>query len=403
MSWKIDNVLNILFDISFLLYIVAYVYYFDNAIANSGMIRMVATLAMLITGSLEVLKNNKLVRLNSYILSYMLFMAFCLLSSIWAYDSHLATRSFPVMLRIVILFVFLNYRIVNDADTERLLDVYLIAVIVVILIVMNDMIEYYNKNTFLLYRFGIIGNNPNIISMLSVFCTVICNHKYKVGDKKKLYVVLLIFYIFIIFVCRSKKGILGLAIGLFFVSYYRNLGNKRLTRVMYFALIVLALYVMLMRVPYFYNRIGYRFDELFDLLAGRTSGMNSTTNRAELILQGFRLWMQHPIWGIGINNFAIKQSVHAGTYYYSHCNYIELLSGIGLIGFFIYYYYPFKCLITKIGNADDLRIALKTICLLILFFDIATVNFQEMYVLVFYTFFFISMSRKKKSIQNKNH
>lgn len=402
MSWKIDNVLNILFDISFLLYIVAYVYYYDNAIANSEMIRMVATLAMLTTGSLEVLKNNKLVGLNSYILSYMLFMAFCLLSSIWAYDSHLATRSFPVMLRIVILFVFLNYRIINDTDIERLLDIFLIAVIIIIFIVAGDMIEYYDRNTFLLYRFGIVGNNPNTIAMLSSFGIIICNHKCKIGRNKKQYTVLFIFFMLVILVTQSKKGILALALGLFLISYLRNKGNKRINKVFYLGIILLTLYILLMIVPFLHNNIGYRFDELLDFFGKNPIGSNSTTKRAKLILQGFNIWLHYPLLGIGINNFALAQSVYPNTYYYSHCNYIELLSGVGLIGFCLYYAFPFKCIRTRIDIKDDIRIALKTICLLILFFDIASVNFQEVYFLIFYTIFFISINRKKSNLKAIN-
>ena len=388
-----NSIINLLFDLSFLMYIVAYIYYYDDSITNSSTIRLVATLAILLFGTIEVLLNYKKVYLNNYIIVYTLFMLFCVLSSLWALDSKMALSSLPIMIRIVLFFVFINYRIIEDADIERLLDVFLIAIIIVVIIVANDMIAYYSRSSFLLYRFGIVGNNPNTIAMISVFGTVICNHKCKIDDRKKLHIVLMIFYILIILVTQSKKGILSFALGIYLLSFYRNKGARRYNKVFYLGIIMLILYIALMMIPFLYNNVGCRFDELFDLLGSKSTGLNSTTARAELISEGFKMWLHQPLLGIGNNNFGLVQTVHANSYYYSHCNYIELLSGVGLVGFFLFYFLPFRVFRITIEINDDLRIALKTICLLMLFMDIAAVTFQTVYLLVFYNFFYISINR----------
>jgi O-antigen ligase len=98
------------------------------------------------------------------------------------------------------------------------------------------------------------------------------------------------------------------------------------------SVVILGVYVIVMTVPFFYDIIGIRIEEMFDYYNGGY-GDSSTRSRDELVQIGMDNFYDHPLWGVGINNFRSFNN----SFYYSHNDYVELLSGVGLIGCIIAY------------------------------------------------------------------
>ena len=120
-------------------------------------------------------------------------------------------------------------------------------------------------------------------------------------------------------------------------------------------------------IPFLNEIIGYRIEEALDLFTKTGTGDVSSQNRVGLIGLALQMWSDHPILGLGMNNFPMFQTIgEAG--YYAHNNYVELLADLGLVGFCLYYYMPMSLLRRRIDNKNNIQVLMKTIVIITLFF-----------------------------------
>jgi len=102
--------------------------------------------------------------------------------------------------------------------------------------------------------------------------------------------------------------------------------------------VVILVYQVIMKVPFFYESIGNRFEGFFGLFDDGHKMDNSTLLRKEMIEAAFERWLDSPLWGFGFDSFKHYNAAEVtGHMYYSHNNFAELLYNQGLIGFVGYY------------------------------------------------------------------
>ncbi len=94
----------------------------------------------------------------------------------------------------------------------------------------------------------------------------------------------------------------------------------------------LALFCV-MKIDFLYNSIGVRLESLFDYWMGRATSEASAASRSNMKLLAADMFSQRPWLGFGMNNF--KHATYYGTY--SHSNFYELASCLGLVGLATYY------------------------------------------------------------------
>ena len=105
--------------------------------------------------------------------------------------------------------------------------------------------------------------------------------------------------------------------------------------------VMVTFYQLMMRVPFLYDNIGYRFESFYEYSVGNADTTDGSTLERELMREtAIKLWMEKPIFGHGLNMF----SKLGGFGVYSHCNYTELLCNHGIVGT-VYYYSFFAYLI----------------------------------------------------------
>ncbi len=197
-----------------------------------------------------------------------------------------------------------------------------------------------------------------------------------------------------LFLTGSKKGIFGLILGVstfYFLKYHGV--KKRINIVFLIIALIVLFYELITSIPILYNQIGYRVVDFIDTIFGKSDGSISTINRIILLKQAIIIWGKHPIIGIGLNNFSLVQTV-GGAGYYAHNNYAELLADLGIVGFFlIYYYLPIRLICRKIDDTDSLRLTLKSIVFVILIFDFAVVSYQSIQIIIFYWLYAAALSK----------
>lgn len=192
------------------------------------------------------------------------------------------------------------------------------------------------------------------------------------------------------FMTGSKNALLILV---FQVGLYYFLISSRWKRVLIVVASLLGgalILYLVMHNPILYQLVGRRIAAMVGMLSGSyTIYDGSTYERMYFIATGAKLFLQHPIHGIGLNNFAsYLSSIGYTNTVSSHCGYIELLSTLGLLGF-ILYYSLYLCVLKRLLRPalrhDYLAAVAFTLALRFFLFDMTTVS---LYV---YNSFFLMM------------
>jgi O-antigen ligase len=157
-----------------------------------------------------------------------------------------------------------------------------------------------------------------------------------------------------------------------------------------------------MNIPELYSKIGIRLEQTF--MTNSTSGIHGDSVRESMILYGWDSFLQRPIFGWGHASFKFLFGNFFGRYVYSHNNYIELLTNLGLIGF-VYYYGFYIYIIKKIVKVPSINMKSKNLKHFFIAFFIS-LFFLEMGIISYYSQVFIqvfiAISVKFISIQKKN-
>lgn len=171
----------------------------------------------------------------------------------------------------------------------------------------------------------------------------------------------------------SRKSILGL--GLLIVCWFVFSYGKELRRRPMLVLVMLTGMVALG----FYIAYELRDTVLMRRLLHLEAEAEGGGLRMTMIKEGIRLTLAHPILGLGLNNFRF----YSVTGLYSHNNFVEVFSGVGIPGGILYFmiYAIIFWRLHKVGkmnlmpNARNVIIIFKCLMLLLLFLDIGVVSY----------------------------
>ena len=214
----------------------------------------------------------------------------------------------------------------------------------------------------------------------SSYASAICLFFF-LTEKKKLYLLPMIFYWVIILWAGSRKWLVfALLLHLAMVLF---LGNKRSTytkiKILFVSAIALIiLFILVMNVPFLYESIGSR-------MINYLSGSDSSANARENMFSTALIYISHNPWiGYGFNTFRDVSIFKT----WSESNFTELLFGGGIPLFLIYYCYDVFLMIYLIRRRHESNIFIffATIVFLIFVTDFMSVTYQDRL-----TTFFISI------------
>lgn len=381
-----NRIVYFLFDLSMLSYLIAYFAYYTDT--SPQQIRIISTLLVFFFGVLLFISKIRIPQNWDYVVWYLLFLIIGVVSSLWAKKDTNVFSIMPSIVRIFFIAVFLYCRVEKEIDVELFLNGYVIASAYFSCMVISKMMQYFTPQTFYIHRLGLnIGYNPNTIALGAVFSFVILLHKMLISKgeilKQALYTFALLFFVIVILLTQSKKGLLGLMLGILMINYYRKRGIKKIQSIILGILLAIIVFQLIMSIPALYESVGSRIESALGIFKYNSYVDGSTENRLALIKEAINVWLSHPLVGVGLNNFSLYQNV-GGELYYSHCNYVELLADIGIIGALFYYFLPVNLLIKKADNQNDLNNMIKTIIVIILVLDIGMVSYNELRIQVLY-------------------
>lgn len=192
---------------------------------------------------------------------------------------------------------------------------------------------------------NVTGNNINTIAYICVVAVAIsfCKAYYY---KKRAYYLCTAFELLYIVLSSSRKALLIVAFLLFTMLIFYV--NKRfyLLRLVLMALAVVGIGIAFLKVPALYNAAGFRLEKMLNYLVGNdASADGSLTLRKGLAEISSQIFYSHPIIGIGLGNNTYQIEQIYGLSVYAHNNYLELASGLGVVGLITYYWYYIYLLI----------------------------------------------------------
>lgn len=201
--------------------------------------------------------------------------------------------------------------------------------------------------------------------------------------------------LFTIMLTGSRKALLILILPFLIFAFYNY--KKHLFKAIIMILVAVIIIWIALKIPFFYDIIGRRIEELINIVTGNTTG-HEDNSRKILIELGWNWFCESPICGYGMNCFRVlSDSVarFAGKNFYAHNNYIEILVGGGIIGFCIYYSYILLLLRRLRHHRGVLSRYAAIILSILLIMDFANVSYYDVIMQMLIVFAFILVRLKQ--------
>lgn len=338
-----------------------------------------------------------------------LFVGYCFLGILWAYDREMSAVQLPLLGACVIMMIVMSDYYIKRKEVKPLFWVIAIAgfaLSIYVIVEYGGISSFYEQATAIQgslshRRLGGDIKNPNAIGMQCGYATVILFFFALIKKKYFCYVLLLVPFA-VTAASGSRKALLMLVIGFVMVFYYKILegdSSKRYIKVYFgfFAVIIAIAAVFSLDIM---NTAVERMIDSSGMLSGAGSD-NSTTERLNMIIVGLKQYWKKPVIGWGIANSRIVNAAYLGVSKYSHNDYIELMLNGGLVGMLLYYGMIVKMIkehiaIIKVNKRDDDAVLSFILLILFLAMNMACVTYYNSIPSYVYLTLWITLIEIKK-------
>lgn len=328
----------------------------------------------------SIASNNVLkFRLKVFHCWYISVLVFFVISSYWALRPVLSLWATLQVFKLVV-FAFSVYRYCSTPN--RLFDVlkiYIFANFILLLFILL----YFDLSSLGGDRMSDneLGLNGNYIALSFVFCLYafgVIFKLFKIGVKTKFfYLSLSVVFLGFILLTGSRSAIVMLVLPLSLFQFLKS--KNKIASLLSISLLMMVVFFVVMKIPFFYNVIGVRLEDAFNVLSGNGKGTEDVS-RILLVANGIVWFQENMFLGVGVNNFRVlSNKVHPfiGKNFYAHNNVIEMLVGVGIVGTIIYYRYLF-IFFTRVRKVKDKLVKKIIISLTISFF------INDMFIVSYY-------------------
>jgi len=327
--------------LNYILIIVLFLYFFMSNLSNHNIYCDIMIIAFSFFSIILMLFKKK-VYINKYFIFYLLFVLYQVLLIVLgrAYNTSITIKVLTTLIiNFSILIMIYNF-IINNNNIERILKVYIysssLSLLTIMFILRNTLFtsrlaHAYGEGSISFYFLGkatVLSSNS--IAFYCAVSALICLY-FLTKYKQKKYLFLALFLMFGSILTGSRKGILLLIIYLLYFVHYHFKGNY-LKRILIVMGVCLTIYLVLTKVPAFYNILGYRLMELVNKILGNTSHEGSIVAREAYKRFALEMIPRNLFLGYGAGYFSY---VYGNV---TEINYLEILVAGGIVGLFIYYF-----------------------------------------------------------------
>lgn len=303
--------------------------------------------------------NARQCRITLYIGNSFLIFLFCIVlgivSMLWAaYStapmmSYLRTKLIPITIGVICVPAYMC----DEKSTGRVFSLMVWAAVIAAI----RFCCYTPWSTYYRGDFGILLDpNVNYNNYTTPLCQAfIIAAYYAFGEKKKHMLLPLIILAIVTVVAGSRKTIALLPIIIAFYLVAQNNLHASLKGIFWAFVLIAGMVIAIMNIEFLSGIKSSLINAVNAYIFGQTENVgNSAENRMYLINTALSVWQAHPLLGIGWNNFRYANELGL----YSHNNYAETLSCLGIAGFFAYYSQHVRtALIILRGDASQTRLS----------------------------------------------
>lgn len=342
--------------------------------------------------------NKKVFFIDCNVWNFM-FLLFSIFSIIWSICINDSISMIMYFFRRMIIIFAISVNLQSVNDLKKILHYYLYANFFMML-----KISYYMFIGYSGVRMWdiICGNYFNTVAQFLAIGIAIAYYFFSKSINKKFklfYILFIAFAFYHIYITGSRKGfIMPFAEILIFKVIDGGLDVKKILKnIFIFIIVALIIYIFLSKN----KEMLYRIRIIINMLFSGSTGDESTLLRKSYIELSKKMFYNNPIIGNGINTFASTLQYYTGAYKYSHNNFMEILSGTGIIGFVLYYWFYIKTIInlfrTRVNN--PFGILGLSIILTILIFEYGIVTYSIYIYPIILSLFSISCNLKDQIME----
>ncbi len=269
---------------------------------------------------------------------YALFTAYAALSGLWS--SYFNADMASYLLRMVIIIAMItsiSIYVDKPEDLERIIKLYISSIVVIVLLEFASVPISDWSDGSMGSHFS--GSNSNEVAFI-VFCAELMAFYEFYSKNKKGYILLVALFLFFIILSSSRKALFASVAGPVFFVLFSVYKKNYFFNIMAIVAVAALVVFLIMTDENAYNAIGKRFASMLEFWFEERDHKvdNSLYMRSYYIDLAQRMFSESPILGKGLGNFAkIIDNVYMLHGVYSHNNFWQVLSELGLLGFIIYY------------------------------------------------------------------
>lgn len=322
---------------------------------------------------------------KSFFFSTLLLWTFYFFSVLWSKDMSCWEDNGIRNSLIQIIFTSFVIETTSDSvdDCKAYLKIYLFSIVymMALLIIFTPYSDWgaervgsalgLNSNT--------VGIRCSISFILSLYFFT-CKEKFRI-----IYLFIAILSVYISLFSGSRKAVLILIVG--FIVYWcgKVKGLKLLVRISLAIIAVSILIYFIMTNETLYHILGRRIERGFNFILGNSERIVDSSSIERKFYRDYAIEMfyNHPIIGYGGNGFVAEMKrINHFHIAYSHCNYFELLSTLGIIGFVLYYKIQINMLLASLKQYQFSSTDKETVCVVLAI--ILTNLLSEYYIVSYY-------------------
>lgn len=299
-----------------------------------------------------------------------IFIFACGISIIWADNVGLVYQIIPQLYMRFCLILFISHFFKSKKDITYGILAYLFSCGYMMLKMLVYMVahpaNYFNNVIFYKVCEEACGVNFNQVAQtlaIGIIFSLIWISKTKICIS---YIVISLMFIFM---TGSRKGFLIPAVGIVIFYYLRDMNRlkKQFRNIVILSFMALLVAFFLAKNPVYAERLEIAFQAVF---SGKTADL-STTERMFFISLASKMFLERPFLGWGANNFrGILASTGYSNVVYCHNNYLEIASGLGIMGLianYWFYIYTFFKSIAKVKRVPTIAFTVSIFSVFFIF------------------------------------
>ena len=302
---------------------------------------------------------NKKIEISGLLKWGILFWGYYFLSILWTHNKADTIYYVNSCIQILGIFICIPIIVKDKKNIDDILKLVIISLVYSCIILLmrtpQDIWGTDNVGVVMGLHRNVIGVRLSIGFLICIyFIHMIINKTHKVNFRIIILVLLSIIFAVISLLTGSKKAFVSIILGLTSFELINAKGLKLVFKIMIIGLICALLVYIVFNNELLYSTLGSRIEHMILTIQGN-NGIGQTDGslleRQYYIKQAKYLFTLNPIFGYGGNNFmTYMREIGYSHVAYSHNNYWELLSTLGILGFIIYYYMWIKILILLIKD-----------------------------------------------------